>query len=832
MQETLNTVLPAASGQDDFLSEDAENYRTLFDNMMNGVAFCRMLYENGEPVDFIHLKVNKAFHELTGFLDVEGKKGSDTIPGIRDVDRNLLDAFSRVANSGNPDRFEIHIESLQIWCLTTVYSTRKDHFVCVFDVITERKKAEETLRESEARYSRVMEGADQGYWEWNLITGKVAVNARFESMLGFEPGERDLVPGNWATYVYPDDLKKAMESFGRHLQGETSVYEAEMRCRSKSGEWVWIYTRGKIVARDADGNPTIISGTNTNITARKKAEEELRLASLVYQNSSEAMTVTDAEGVIIAVNPAFCALTGYEPDEVVGKNPKILKSGHHGRDFYDEMWRSLKSTGRWQGEIWNRRKNGEIYPEWLSISSIFEEDGSVHRRVALFSDITKKKELETLLWQQANIDLLTGLPNRRMFLDRLDQEVRKASRHGESVALMFLDLDGFKDVNDTLGHDMGDLLLRQTAERLQACIRDTDVVARLGGDEFTLILGELQETGGIERVASEIISRLSAPFVLGSEQAYVTASIGITLHPQDADKPEDLITNADQAMYAAKRLGKNRHHYYAPSMQQAAQARMRVINDLRDALGRNELLLYYQPIVDMATGKAGKAEALIRWLHPERGMIPPADFISLAEETGMIVEIGDWIFREAASQARRLREKYDPDFQISVNKSPVQFRSNSISYKTWFDYLHELGLDGDSIVIEITESLLMDTGPLVTSKLDAFRKAGMRMALDDFGTGYSSLSYLKRLDLDFLKIDQSFVRNLREGSDDLILCEAVIMMAHKLGIKVIAEGVETEQQRDLLLAAGCDFGQGYLFSRPVPSGDFEKWLEANQKNTS
>jgi diguanylate cyclase (GGDEF)-like protein len=416
-----------------------------------------------------------------------------------------------------------------------------------------------------------------------------------------------------------------------------------------------------------------------------------------------------------------------------------------------------------------------------------------------------------------------------MFHDRLEQEIKKAQRSGLAMALLFLDLDRFKEVNDTLGHDMGDLLLKDAARRLGRCVRETDTVARLGGDEFTVILGELQDTDCVERIAQEVLWKLAQPFRLGGELAYVSASVGITLYPADAKSVDALIKNADQAMYAAKSQGRNRYSYFTPSMQEAAQARMRLANDLRGALAGGQFSLAYQPIVELATGGIHKAEALIRWQHPERGAVGPAEFIPIAEDTGMIVDIGNWMFREAALQAARWRAARDAEFQVSVNKSPAQFRDAGKAHATWFDYLRELGLPGSAIVVEITEGLLLDASAAVTGQLLEFRDAGLQVAIDDFGAGYSSLSYLRKFDIDYLKIDQSFVRNLEPVSEDLVLCEAIIAMAHKLGIKVIAEGVETAGQRDLLAAAGCDYAQGYLFSRPVPAGEFEKFFEAGGK---
>jgi len=556
---------------------------------------------------------------------------------------------------------------------------------------------------------------------------------------------------------------------------------------------------------------------------RSRANEELQLASLVYQNSSEAMAVTDAQGIIININPAFTDLTGYALDEVIGKQHNILNSERQGDQFYQAMWQAINSCGHWKGEIWNRRKNGEVFAEQLTINTIFSADGSPQRRVALFSDITQKKQSEELIWTQANFDPLTGLPNRRMFHDRLDQEIKKASRNGLMLALILLDLDRFKEINDTLGHDMGDLLLKDASQRLLRCVRESDTVARLGGDEFTIIIGELEDTDSAERVVKNILQRLAEPFQLKTKVAYVSASIGITLYPKDAEKIDSLIKNADQAMYAAKHQGRNRHCYFTPSMQEAAQARMLIADDLRNALAADQFQVYYQPVIELNSGAIHKAEALIRWQHPVRGMVSPADFIHIAEDIGLIAEIGDWVFKQAAYQVKQWRGQYDEDFQISVNKSPVQFY-DSHSQDIWLEHLQALELPGQSIVAEITEGLLLDASNVVKDQLLAFRDAGIQVSLDDFGTGYSSLAYLKKFDIDYLKIDKSFVGNLTPDSSDKILCEAIIVMAHKLGMKVIAEGIETEQQRQLLIESDCDYGQGYLFSRPVPADAFEQLL--------
>lgn len=588
--------------------------------------------------------------------------------------------------------------------------------------------------------------------------------------------------------------------------------------------WVFATQRQRALAW-ANQMAAEIAERNRAEAALKARQEELQLAAMVYENSSEAMTVTDRDGNIVSVNPAFTKVTGYTLDEA-----SLLSSGRHGDDFFQAMWGQIHATGHWQGEIWNRRKNGEVYLEWLTINTIYNADGSVHRHVSLFSDITQKKESEALIWRQANFDTLTGLPNRHMFYDRLDQEVKKSHRSGLPMALMLLDLDHFKEVNDTLGHAQGDVLLIEAARRIADCVRESDTVARLGGDEFIIILSEVEAVNGVERITQNIIDRLAAPFQLLHETAFVSASVGITLYPNDASTIDALMKNADQAMYLSKKSGRGRFSYFTAALQEAAQTRMRLGNDLRNALAGNQLMVYYQPIVEMATGNIFKAEALVRWQHPARGMINPMQFIPLAEESGLIHEIGDWVFREATHQLQRWRARFVPEFQISVNKSPVQFRRPMIDGESsWLSHLRSIGLPGQSLAIEITEGVLLNAEINVTEQLLAFRDAGVQVAIDDFGTGYSSLAYLKKFDIDYLKIDQSFVSHLEEDQDDMALCEAIIVMAHKLGLKVNAEGVENERQHALLAAYGCDYAQGFLYSRAMPADQFEALLQRQKK---
>lgn len=698
------------------------------------------------------------------------------------------------------------------------------YFQAIVRDISERKRTESALRASEERWKFALEGAGDGVWDWNIQTGAVYFSKRCKEILGYDKEEHLA----WESTVHPDDLPRTLEELQAHLDGKTDSYCNEHRARVKNdGAWKWLLTRGKVVERDAEGKPLRMIGTQTDISERKQAEETLSLAALVFENSSEGMTITDAEGTILAVNPAFTELTGYTPEEIIGNNPRVLRSGRQDAAFYQAMWRQLAETGHWAGEIWNRRKDGEIYAEWLSINTSFNADGTVHRRVGLFSDITKRKKSEELIWRQANFDPLTDLPNRRMFRDRLEQAIKKARRADASVALMFIDLDHFKQVNDTLGHDMGDVLLIEATQRLSRCVRNTDTVARLGGDEFAVILGELNDPNNVERVAQDILQTLVKPFTLGTELAYISASIGVAFYPKDATQIDELLKNADQAMYAAKDPGhRNCHRYFAPTMQEAAQNRMQLTSDLRRALTEEQFLVYYQPIIDLASGAVVKAEALIRWQHPTRGLVNPIDFIAFAEESGLIVSIGAWVLRTACSHTMAWRRQGLAPLRITVNVSARQFHEGNFP-EVVYAALRDTGLPPEDLELEITEGMLMYDIDHAASTMQALWKVGVHISEDDFGTGYSSLNYLKKFPIHTLKIDQSFVRDIGQDADDTALVAAIIAMAHSLHLTVVAEGVETQQQLDYLRRQGCDHCQGYLFAKPMPAAAFAAYLAAS-----
>lgn len=556
-----------------------------------------------------------------------------------------------------------------------------------------------------------------------------------------------------------------------------------------------------------------------DISERLRNEESMRLAATIYANSKEAMLVTDEHNRIVDANPAFTQQTGYLLADVLGKNPRILQSGRHDKAFYQGMWHALLEEGHWQGEMWDRRKDGSLHVKLTNISVIRNPDGQVHRHVAQFFDITESKESAELIWKQANFDMITGLPNRNLMLDRLAQEIKKAARTSHPLALLFIDLDHFKEINDTLGHAKGDILLHEAARRIKHCVRESDTVARIGGDEFTIILPQYGDRNDIERIAYSIIRALSEPFDLGEGQSgYISASIGVTLYPDDATTIEALLKNADQAMYRAKAEGRNCLSYFTESMQHEAAEKLALTHDLRVALARNELQLFFQPILNLHTGCIEKAEALLRWNHPQRGLVSPGVFIPLAEGSGLINEIGEWVLMQAISAAGRWHERCGRLLQVSVNKSPLQFSRQEKPH--WKEEMRRLGLPGHALAVEITEGLLLSDSPKVRERLIEYSLMGVQLSIDDFGTGYSALSYLKEFDVDYLKIDRTFISALETGGSGLVLTEAIIVMAHKLGIQTIAEGVETSQQFELLKTFGCDYVQGYFCSPPVPEPEF------------
>ena len=953
-----------------------------------------------------------------------------------------------------------------------------------------------------------LEGSGVGVWDWNVATGEQIHSRQWEEMLGYAAGDNTRGYQDFEALVHPDDLPMVQAAARAHMDGHLPEYAVDMRMRCKDGGWKWILARGVVVERDLAGSPLRMLGTHTDISERKRSEEELRSLNIellentqLLQNTltsiSQGILLFDANNRVRKFNPRVCELLdipieflstlptemelvdyqmargdfgtdahlldpvarnelmkaatgtmdrlpvqyvrrtvagstlevrtqfledgskvrtfadvsayvqaeadrkrlnqlldatqtlagvgGWERDFVTGAvywtkgvyrilevtpeefipgdlastrrfftpasqvliqpvNPTTNQPTETSHDLELEMvtwkgrhiWIRFKGTTNWdhgrplkrtsvlqditelrQAEAvaresearwklalesigdgvwdWHIQDRTEFYsdrllqicgygagelnsdpdefddrthpedipalnqarldhfegraPLYQSERRILCKDGSWKwvlsrgmvisrdadgkplRMLGTFTDISDRKAAEALIRQQAFYDTLTGLPNRRMLRDRLEQEIKRSNRDQQELAILFIDLDHFKEVNDTLGHDRGDMLLIEAGRRIQACVRASDTVARMGGDEFTVILAELPSSSQLDSILQKMLRALGAVFQLGNEQVFVSASIGITMYPTDATEIEDLLKNADQALYVAKGAGRNRFSFFTPALQEAALTRVRLANDLRTAVQEQQFYVVYQPIVELSTGAIHKAEALIRWQHPTRGLVSPAAFIPIAESSGLIVEIGEWVFQQAAQQVQVWRQTLADDFQVSVNKSPVQFHHSGAKGSSWAEYLRTKGLPGDSVVVEITEGLLLDTSAGVADTLLALRAAGIGVSLDDFGTGYSSLSYLQKFDIDFVKIDQSFVRHLTVNSTDLALCKAIVVMAHALDMRVIAEGVETVQQRDLLAEAGCDFAQGYWYAQPMKAADFEAFVASYAAST-
>jgi diguanylate cyclase (GGDEF)-like protein/PAS domain S-box-containing protein len=558
-----------------------------------------------------------------------------------------------------------------------------------------------------------------------------------------------------------------------------------------------------------------------------KADEQLNIAAVAFE-SQNGMTITDAKNTILRVNRAFTEITGYSAEEVVGKSPRILKSGRHDANFYAAMWESITRTGGWEGEIWNRRKNGEIYPEHLSITAVKDRNGIVVNYVASVADLTKRVKAEEEIKILAFYDPLTGLPNRRLLLNRLKRALASSSRSGQEGALLFIDLDNFKTLNDTLGHDIGDMLLQQAAQRLKSCVREGDTVARLGGDEFVVMLEDLggyvlEAAEQTKIISDKILAALTQIYHLALREYRGTASIGVTMFMGHKQTIDELLKQSDIAMYQAKKDGRNALRFFDPLMQEAIYARSTLESELLAALGNQQFHLYYQIQVDSAYRPLG-AEALIRWIHPERGLVPPDQFIPLAEETGLILPIGQWVLDTACAKLNAWQQdERTRDLVLAVNVSAIQFRHADFVAQVQATVSRH-AINPKLLKLELTESLLLENIEEIIATMNALHEIGIQFSLDDFGTGYSSLQYLKRLPLDQLKIDQTFVRDIVVDRSDRAIVSTIIAMAQSLNLNVIAEGVETEEQRQLLLNKGCPNFQGYLFSKPVPIAQFEALL--------
>ena len=663
------------------------------------------------------------------------------------------------------------------------------------------------------------------------------VNPRFAEMFGY--AQKDIC-GRFgpADLIEPQDLDKVQEAIDKRIDGSAETAHYTFHGSHREGRALELEVFG--TRTEFAGKPAII-GMLIDITARRAAErtatEQLNFTAQLIEAIPSPLFFKDEQGRYVGCNKAFEAFLGSPRDAIIGRTVFDLSPPDLAQRYHAADQALLDNPGVQTYEASVESAGGQRRDVIYNKATYLKADGQLGGLVGVITDITQRKQTEALIWMQANYDALTGLPNRRLLNDRLAELVKRPHRSHDCVAVMFIDLDRFKEVNDTLGHEAGDRLLVEAARRIVACLRESDTVARQGGDEFTVLLPGMAERAPIERIAEDIIQSLCQPFQLGNDVAYVSASIGITLCPADATTPADILKNADQAMYHAKEAGRNRFSYFSPSMQANALEHLQLGKDLRLALGAGQLSLHYQPIVNLASGRPDKAEALLRWTHPERGPIPPEVFIPVAEELGLIDTIGSWVFQHAAATARRWQQSLPPELrethpiQITINTSPRQFAKGK-SLEVLLESLEALELPGRCIAIEITERLLLDEQPAVTAQLARLRAAGIQLSIDDFGTGYSAMAYLTRMDIDTLKIDRSFIHKLVTHPGDLAITEAIIVMAHKLGLTVVGEGIETEAQRELLAAAGCNYGQGFLFSRPIPEDDFFDFLASQGAHAS
>ena len=589
-----------------------------------------------------------------------------------------------------------------------------------------------------------------------------------------------------------------------------------------------IEIRVKLVKKEAEEATGMLVSVR-DLTQQRQLEEKLRLSASVFENTSEGVVISDTQGTIVEVNSAFTEILGYEHDEVIGQNPRMWKSDRHDESFYRDFWNSLMTVGRWRGEIWNRRKDGSVFPEWLSISQVVDSEGKLTHFIGVFTDISNLKESQEQLDHLAHHDALTDLPNRLLYMERLTQAIKHAERQKKQLAVVFIDLDRFKNINDSLGHPAGDQLLCEVAGRLQDTVRQDDTVARISGDEFVLLLEDIGGSNNAAHAAQKVMRIFDSSFQVAGREVQTSASLGISLYPQDGDDAATLLRNADAAMYRAKDEGRNNYEFYTEELTRNAFERVLLENSLRQALDQEQFLLYYQPQVDMFSGEIIGAEVLIRWQHPDQGMVSPAKFIPIAEECGLILAIGEWVLRAACEQGKRWLDQGIHFGQLAVNVSGVQIKDSGLVDRVT-KIIEETELPASCLELEITEGFIMQQTQFAIAQLEALRDLGLTLAIDDFGTGYSSLSYLKRLPIQKLKIDQSFIRDIPDDLNDMAISNAVIALGDSLSLEVIAEGVETKEQADFLKKAGCSQAQGFLYSRPVPAEEFVELLKEKRKD--
>ena len=780
--------------------------------------------------------VNETFTRMTGYTleDVRGKtprilQGPETDRAARDEIRAALERWRSV-------RVELQNyrkDGTQFWVELNIVPVANEngwytHWVSVQRDVTERKQEEKERRKSEDAFRAAL--SEQAS-DVVLIVGAEGV-VRYGSpsllnTLGYRPEE--MVDTDVSGYVHPDDTDEALGALKELLVGPgVGSKPIGMRVRRKDGSWRFFEAVGTNMIDDPSVGGVVVNAWD--VTGRKRVEDELKLRDRAIAASSNGIIISDPnrpDNPVIYVNQKFEQITGYTAEEAIGLNCRFLAEGDRDQPGTDELRIAIQEGREWSGPLRNYKKDGTPFWNELYIAPVRDEDGHVVNFIGVQKDITERKELEEKLAHQAFHDPLTDLPNRSLFLNRVDHALKRAGRRGENVAVLFMDLDNFKVINDSLGHEVGHELLVAVAGRLSSCLRPTDTAARLGGDEFVVLLEDVEDPREATNVALRIEEALRAPFWVGGHNLFVTTSVGIALGGEDKERSGDLLRNADLAMYRAKEGGKNSHAVFEPSMNEKALERLGMEADLRRALEKQEFRVHYQPKVHLRSGRIVAQEALVRWEHPERGLVPPAEFIPLAEETGLIVELGRWVLEQACTQLGEWQRLYptDPPLRMSVNLSAAQFKRPDLGASIT-EVLRRTGLDPRDLILEITESMVVEDVGAALVTLQELKSLGVKIAVDDFGTGYSSLSYLKRFPVDYLKIDRSFVEGLGRDSKDEGLVSATIELAHALGLEAIAEGVETAEQLERLRDLGCELAQGFFFQKPSPSDTASQSLTA------
>ena len=681
------------------------------------------------------------------------------------------------------------------------------------------------IHQNEKRLRLTLSASDTEQWDWDLRSGSLLrSNAIDDCPL---PNECEFgSTADFSDYIHPNDYAAFENSLTQHFLGDTKHYDVEFRLKTKSEAWKWCHGVGRIIDYNELGEPTRLLGTLRDISSRKKTDEKLKIIGKSYESTSDGIWIANAKFELIMINKAFTLITGYTDDDVIGRPFKFSNFEGQHEKFFSRAHSALCDIGTWAGEVINLRKNGEQYTENLCISAVFDDYDELTHYIGVFSDISLRKKSDEDLRRLANYDPLTGLPNRALFIERLEQEFRKERLENYQFALLFLDLDDFKKTNDLLGHDAGDELLKQVSTRFFECCRSIDTVARLGGDEFTFILQDIEGIHVTAKTAQRILDVLKEPIEISNSQIMCTASIGIATYPRDGKTIGELMRHADTAMYSAKSKGKNSYQYFDQEMKDLAIARLELENDLRNAVNNEEIVLYYQPKVNFESGCHDGVEVLVRWQHPKLGFLPPDKFIPLAEDTGLIISLGEYILRTACYQYKEWQDKGIINGRLAVNVSCKQFMQPDFSQQV-DSILKATGLDGKYLELEITESMLIQDTEKAIEVMNALREINIEIAIDDFGTGYSSLSYLSRFPVNTLKIDRSFITDITTSSQNRNIVKSIISLGHSLNLNIVIEGVETIEQANEVREMDAKEFQGFLFSRPLPTDKCEKFLKDN-----